>query len=82
MAYGMGMEEIRGESKGKGLTQTLQTIMSVVRQSRDGEADVQPERKLSDGELRSLFKQDLRGTKQETQESVDLTRIRSALYGD
>lgn len=86
MAFGMDMEEMAGESKGKSLSQTLQTIMSVVRQSRETSGQVRDEPRLTDRQLQDLLQNDLtKPVKQdgpEAQEQIDLGRIRAALYGD
>ncbi|QQA41341.1 hypothetical protein [Pelagovum pacificum] len=71
-----------------GLLKTLETIISVVRQSHEANGEDAPKQKVEVRELLDLFKGDLGGqrtTKRSTlsveqQEADDLTRIRAALY--
>ena len=79
------MEEMEGTPQaGVGLTRTIDSIISVVRQSRGEPAPTPQERQVTAGELKELFHNDLapreKAAGSEAQERMDLDTLRSALY--
>lgn len=79
------MEEMEGKPQtGLTLSGTIDSIISVVRQSRGEPIPTPAERKVTADELKELFHSDLapraKATSTESQERIDLATLRSALY--
>lgn len=85
MALAEEMESAPRQSPG--LLKTLESVISIVRQSREAEGEPAAQDPVDREELLSLFKTDLadrtpapRNLSSEQQEAEDLARIRAALY--
>ncbi len=79
------IEEMEGTpQKGLTLSRTIDSIVSVVRQSRGEPAQTPEDRQVTAGELKDLFHSDLERRPDtegsETQERIDLDSLRRALY--
>lgn len=79
------IEEMEGTpQRGLTLSRTIDSIISVVRQSRGEPVPTPEERKVTAGELKDLFHDDLEPRRDavtsETQERIDLDSLRRALY--
>ncbi len=83
----MRMQEMEGTPQiGHSLSRTIDSIISIVRQSKGQPAPTPGETKVTADELMSLFKHDLapraaRNEVTEAQERADLDTVRRALYG-